>query len=143
MLVGTTAMAQTCPPAVTVPAPVVEPATPAAPGAGPGADLTTLTGAEFDREYIRTMYQLNTEVIAYTSQGIALTTDSNLRSLSIKIRDEQTDRNAKLALWHRNMGLGRIPVNYTSVNNMVAALPAAPGADFDVAYAQGLSLIHI
>jgi uncharacterized protein (DUF305 family) len=138
--VGTVAQAQsttnateqpTCPPATSMGLSV-----PALIGAGPAPELTNLTGAEFDRAYIQKMYQFNTNMAALATLGIEQTTDKNLKDLSGKIRYEKTKQNEVYAMTYRDMGLGKIPVDYSKVQTIVDSLMNYTGTDFDVQYAR-------
>jgi predicted outer membrane protein len=109
-------------------------------GGGPLAILeSTCAGPDFDRLYIENMYQVQTDISALTTQGIEQTTDKGLRNLSVKIRNEQSDQNTKLAMWYRDMGLGRIKVDYCKSANIINCLTNVCGVGFDPVYAQTLS----
>lgn len=138
--VGTVAQAQS--PTNATEQPTCSPATsmglsvPALIGAGPAPELTNLTGAEFDRAYIQKMYQFNTNMAALATLGIEQTTDKNLKDLSGKIRYEKTKQNEVYAMTYRDMGLGKIPVDYSKVQTIVDSLMNYTGTDFDVQYAR-------
>ncbi len=132
-LSGTAALAQECPPVVSV-----APSYPAVLGAGPAPALANLTGTDFDRAYIEQMYQLHTNITALTTQGIEQSTDKNLKDLSGKIRYEQTKQNEILATKYMDMGLGKIPVNYASVQPIVDSLINYTGNDYNTLYAKTL-----
>ncbi|MCE5199230.1 MAG: hypothetical protein ABFD54_15895 [Armatimonadota bacterium] len=127
---------QTCPPATGMQVPI---GVPAAIGAGPATDLQYLTGSEFDRGYIRSMYQLNTTISALATQGIEQSTDKNLKDLSGKIRYEKTTQNEKLAMWYRDMGLGRVPVDYSRANAIVNTLLTPSDPQFNANYARTMT----
>lgn len=139
-LVGSVAQAQS--PAAATEQPTCPPETsmglsvPALIGAGPAPELANLTGAEFDRAYIQKMYQLNTNMAALATIGIEQTTDKNLKDLSGKIRYEKTKQNEVYAMLYRDMGLGKIPVDYSKVQTIVDSLVNYTGTDFDVQYAR-------
>lgn len=164
MAAGTAVMAQTtCPSVTTSPCPPVvtqqicppvtqEVATPpyscpagyslpACVGAGPAIALADLCGTDFDRAYIARMYQLHTNVSALASQGAEQATDRNLRSLSLKIRQEKTDQNQVLATMYRDNGFGKIPVDYSPAQAVVDTLVPYTGTDFDVQYARAMTAL--
>ncbi|MCX6345258.1 MAG: DUF305 domain-containing protein [Armatimonadetes bacterium] len=128
---------QPCPPAMVIPPSC---AILGGLGGGPLAILeSTCAGPEFDRLYIENMFQIHTDITALTTQGIEQTTDKGLRNLSGKIRTEQSDQNTKLAMWYRDMGLGRVKVDYCKSGTIINCLTNLCGAGFDPVYAQTLS----
>lgn len=155
----TPAPAPTCPTCQTVPAPVATPTCgniPACPGtfiappscavgagfgAGPLPILdTTCAGADFDRVYIQNMFTLHNQIIALANQGAQQATSGDLRNISVKIRNEQTDLNRKLAMWYGDMGLGQLSACNACAGNVCECLSGiCAGPGFDAVYAQTLS----
>lgn len=121
--------------------PALSQAVSAALGAGPASDLKSLCGADFDKAYMQSMYQLHTTIAAFTTQGIEQTTDKNLRDLSNKIRDEQTAMNEKLAAWARLCNTCPLPVDYAKVQAIVNTLPKCDDCNFNTEYARTLSML--
>lgn len=122
-----------CPPMMEPP---LDPSSPAVIGAGPAPDLATLTGTAFDEAYLRSMYQLRTNIMPIATLGIEQAQDRNLRDLSGKIRTEMTDQNQKVAMWYRDMGFGTIPVDYSRANTIANTLLTYTGPEFDIQYAR-------
>ncbi|MHB9037191.1 MAG: hypothetical protein ACYC64_11035 [Armatimonadota bacterium] len=162
-LAAVAASAQTCPPAA-CPAPCPPAACPApcppaacppclsgclpasqavqsALGAGPAPSLQGLCGADFDKAYALSMYQLHTTIDAFVTQGIELTNDKCLRDLSIKIRNEQTVWNEKIAAWGRTCGMCPFAVDYSKVQAIVNTLPKCDDCNFNAEYARTLSML--
>lgn len=134
---GACGMGTTCAPVCGAAIPIT-PSCALVAGAGPAAALNAAcAGPDFDRAYIEGMYSLHSAVIALTSQGIEQVTDRNLRDLSIKIRDEQTAQNTKLAMWYRDMGCGPLKTDFC--NPMIECLSKLSGPQYDLVYAQTLS----
>ncbi|MCE5313469.1 MAG: hypothetical protein ABFD49_05600 [Armatimonadota bacterium] len=141
--------AQCCPPAATEPCcpsslsscmPASQ-AVSAALGAGPAVDLQKLCGADFDKAYLQSMYQLHATIGAFVTQGIEQTSDKSLRDLSVKIRDEQTKWNENLAAWARACNDCPLPVDYSKVQAIVNTLPKCNDCNFNAEYARTLSML--
>lgn len=113
-------------------------AKPGALGAGPACDLSTLSCADFDKEYTAKLYNQNSAVIALAAEGIQRATDRNLRDISGQIRTQLTSENVKLGDWHSQMGCGNIQIDYGRVQTVVDSIADPQGKCFDVAYAQTL-----
>jgi len=111
---------------------------PAGIGMGPAPMLSRLTGAQFDREYVVSMFQLNSDIIALTNQGATRLTSSDVKSLSSKIRGEQMDKNQKLTTWARQMGVTMPPVNYARIQGVLSRLSTYSGHAYDVQYTRAL-----
>lgn len=113
-------------------------AEPAGVGAGPVPKLEELTGPSFDMQFVKSMYQHHSDIAALTTQGIQLLSDKDLKGLSGKIRYEQTKKNEKLAMWSREMNMGKPSVDYSRVQKIEDGLAKYHGRDYDVHYTEAL-----
>ncbi|MEN6355882.1 MAG: DUF305 domain-containing protein [Armatimonadota bacterium] len=62
--------------------------------------MKSLSGTEFDLQYMRSMYQLHSDTQALAEVELKSTMDAGLRQLSDNIRHEQYDLNKKLETWY-------------------------------------------
>ncbi len=122
-----------CPP-VAVACPAECPPIPAAVGAGPVPSLCNLAcPTDFDKAFIQSMYQHHQDIIGLATLGIQQSTDSELRGLSAKIRQERTDMNVKLVKWGRV--IGECDLNLVCNTCITDQLSTLVGDDFNIRYA--------
>jgi hypothetical protein len=119
------------------------PGVPAAVGAGPCPDLSTLQCPDFDPAYARTINEQYSTIIAVTEVGMQRATDRNLRDISREIHDRMMSANSKLAM---GFGYGTqcgppCPLVDTSRAQAIIASLCGAGPCFDVTYAQTLSAL--
>jgi len=94
-----------------------------------------LNSTNFDRGYVTSMYTQHAVTAAVASMGAQRVSDPRIRSLSMKIANEQVDMNNKLNAWYSKVGGGPLVADQTRVSCATAALCGLDQCSFDRIYA--------
>lgn len=109
-------------------------------GGGPLDALQTAPGGSaFDGIYLQSMFPLHADIIALATEGENRATDGSLRNLSARIRREQMDQNAKIAMWSSELNCAAVGANYCAPSSVTQCLCNLTGGQFDMVYAQTMS----
>lgn len=102
--------------------------------AAPLEQIQNLAGQDFDLAYMRVMYQLHADIGTLATQEWQLTSSSDLKELSGKIRRERADMNRKLALWYNQRTGGQLSDYCINSNPDFTRLQATPRMQRDNVY---------
>lgn len=129
--------AATCPQETTCPDQTACPGgvCPAKPAVSLAADLTGLTGCDFDQAYAKQMFDLNADIAALAGLAATNTQDPHLRDYYARIRNSRFEQNRKLARLIQGFCASDVKSDEDRACAIKAQMGTLCGAELDRAYA--------